>query len=95
MSTRSFILFLQELLTMVDKDNPLSVQAARNALSSVIALARASKKADAITLRTMDRAETNFMVLVDHQEDFAGRPGSFTENEKKRRWLLHALTPGC
>ncbi|MBR4656825.1 MAG: hypothetical protein IKO68_09710 [Oscillospiraceae bacterium] len=95
MSENAFISFLQQLLTMLDKNDPSSVDLARNALSSVVSLASASGKADGVTLRTMRAAKSAFNYLVEHAEDFAGTPGHYGENEKKRTRLRNMLYPGC
>ncbi len=50
MSEKAFISFLQQLLTMLDKNDPSSVDTARSALSSLVSLAEASGKADGVTL---------------------------------------------
>ena len=95
MSERAFISFLQQLLTMLDKNDPSSVDLARSALSSVVSLASASGKADSVTLRTMRAAKSAFPYLVVHADEFAGIPGRYGENEKKRTRLLNMLYPGC
>ena len=95
MSTKRFIEYLQELLTMMNKDDPSSVGTAKNALSAVVALAFASKKADPLTLRIMKAAENSFEYLAAHADDFSGVPGSYFENEKKRKRLLQMLSPSC
>ncbi len=95
MSENAFISFLQQLLTMLDRSDPASVDMARSALSSLVSLAEASGKADGVTLRTMYAARSAFPFLVEHAEDFAGAPGKFPENEKKRSRLLNMLYPGC
>ena len=95
MSLANFISYLQQLLSMVDPKNKYSVGLAKNALSATIALARASKKADPITIRAMVSAEKEFENLVEHAEDFAGVPGKFKENEQKRHRLEMMLVPHC
>ena len=95
MSENAFISFLQQLLTMLDKNDPVSVDTARSALSSLVSLAETSGKADGVTLRTMYAARSAFLLLAEHAEDFAGAPGKFLENEKKRSRLLNMLYPGC
>ena len=95
MSKKNFLMFLQELLTMVDKDNHYSVALAKNALTSVLAMAQVSRKVDGFTLRMMMRAEADFTRLVSYAEDFAGVPGDFQENEKKRNRLGQMLAPSC
>ena len=95
MSTESFIRFLQELLTMIDKNNKYSVAYAKNLLSGMAALAVTSDKVDAYTRRIMMRAEGRFEVLAEHADEFAGEPGSFYENGSRRKRLLEMLHPSC
>ena len=95
MSTRRFITFVQELLSMVSKGDELSKAMAKNALTAVVALAFSSHKADALTLRIMRCAEAEFDYLVMHADDFSGIPGAFSENEKRRKRLLQMLSPSC
>lgn len=95
MSTERFITLLQEILTMVDKNDMESVTKARNALSAIVELAFESQKANAITLRVMRRAESMFDSLVSNADDFSGKPGDYLNNNKKRKRLLAMLSPGC
>lgn len=95
MSLKNFIIYLQQLITMLDPKNEYSVALAKSALSSTIALVRASGKADALTVRAMVHAEDEFRYLVEHAKDFAGVPGYFKENEQKRQRLEMMLIPHC
>ena len=95
MSLKNFIAYLQQLLSMIDPEDKYSIALAKNALAATIALAKASGKADPITLRTMTRAEDDFNYLVRNAKDFAGVPGKYLENEQKRHRLEMALTPHC
>lgn len=95
MSLANFISYLQQLLSMVDPKNKYSIGLAKNALSATISLARASGKADPITIRAMVSAEYEFQNLVEHAKDFAGSPGKYKENEQKRKRLEMMLVPHC
>lgn len=95
MNENGFLMFLQQLLTMVEKTEPASVQCAKNALENVYALARQSGKSDSLTIRMMDSAIRLFDRLVWHKEDFAGQPGDYAGNEAKRHHLRMMLWPGC
>ena len=95
MSLNSFIAYLQQLLTMVNPKDKYSVALAKSALSSTIALAKASDKIDPLTARAMMAAENEFEYLVENAKDFAGKPGKFEENEKRRRRLQLTLIPSC
>lgn len=95
MSTERFIVLLQEILTMMDKKDMMSIAMAKNALSAIVALAFSSGKADAITLRVMRRAEEMFDHLAINADDFSGKPGDRLNNNKKRKRLLAMLSPSC
>ena len=95
MSLNSFLIYLQQLLTMVDSTNPYSVELAKSALRETFVLARLSEMADGFTLRTMKNALDTFDHLVSSRDQFAGVPGEFQENEKKRRRLGMVLGPRC
>ncbi len=95
MSFDNFLSYLQQLLTMVDPLDLHSVALAKGALSKTIALARISRKTDAVTLRTMVMAEEQFEYLADHRMDFAGVPGEYDKNAARRRRLGLVLRPGC
>ena len=95
MSMDNFLSYLQQLLTMVDSTDAYSVALAKTALSTIIALAKASGKANSVVLRAMTVAERRFECLVEHKDDFAGIPGEYQENEVKRQRLAHIVRPGC
>lgn len=95
MSFGNFMMFLQQLLTMVEKKDEYSIALARSILQSTIALAKASGKVDGMTLRTMMMTVNRFDNLVQHAEEFAGKPGDISGNEQKRRRLEMTLRPGC
>lgn len=95
MSMDNFLSFLQQILTMVEPENVYSVELAKAAMSSVIALARTSGKANAITIRAMEIAERKFELLVSHREDYAGKLGDVIQNQVKRKRLEHMIMPSC
>ena len=95
MSLNNFIMYLQQLLTMVESKNEYSVALAKNALSATVSLAKISGKADSITLRTMNAAMARFDMLVESKKDFAGKPGDVKGNEIKRMRLQTTLFPSC
>ena len=95
MSLDSFVRLLQELLTMVDPRDELSIECAKTTLRMVFALALKSGKADPFTMRCMDRAILIFEDLVRHRDDFIGKPGSFHTNNAKRQRLKNLLYPSC
>ena len=95
MSLNNFISYLQQILSMVNPKDKYSVALGKSALSATIALAMASEKIDYQTERAMMLAEHQYDQLVENAKDFAGKPGKFEENEKRRRRLLMAISPGC
>ncbi len=95
MSRDNFLSLLQQLLTMVDKENPSSIALAKTILVSVEGLVDTTHKTDALTQRMIHIANHQFESLVRHQEDFAGVPGAYQENAVKRQRLMHMIMPGC
>lgn len=95
MSLENFLSFLQQIITMTNPKDTASVALAKNAVVSVIALARSSEKVDALTWRVMNEAEMLLEQLLRHQDDFAGKPGDYVGNKNKRHRLLNVLRPGC
>ncbi len=95
MSLNNFLSYLQQLLSMVDLKNRYSVELGKIALSSTISLAVESHKVDAQTERCMIIANRRFEFLAENAKDFAGKPGKYEENEKRRRRLLMTLYPSC
>ena len=95
MSLNHFFFYLQQLLTMVDPKNRYSVALAETALRATVDMAQISEKTDYLTYRIMSVAKHQFHYLVDHCEEYAGVPGEYQENEKKRRRLRMMLQPGC
>ncbi len=95
MSLDSFLRLLQELLTMVNPGDGLSIECAQTTLRMIVALARDSGKVDPYTLRCMDRATLIFKDLVHHRKDFIGSPGNFQANNAKRQRLQNMLYPSC
>ena len=95
MSLNNFASYLQQILSMIDPNDPYSVALGKAALSATILLAETSHKADSLTLRAMRSADNQFQYLAENAKDFAGKPGQYEENEKRRRRLLMCITPSC
>lgn len=95
MSLDNFLSFLQQIITMAESDDKASVALAKNALISVCALAQSSGKIEPMTRRVMACAEMRLELLILHKGDFAGKPGDYLGNQKKRHRLLNVLSPGC
>lgn len=95
MSLNNFLSFLQQLITMADPSDPASVALAKQAVVSVVDLARLSQKTDSFTWRIMVTAATEFDMLLRHKSSFAGKPGDLVGNKNKRDRMLDALYPGC
>lgn len=95
MSLNNFLSYLQQLLSMIDPKNKYSVALAKGALSSTVSLAIASGKIDGQTERIMRAANTMFEYLAENAKDYAGKPGKFDENERRRHRLLMSLSPSC
>ena len=95
MSLENFMIFLQQIITMTDPGDPVSVALAKTSVESVIALAYSSQKVDPATWRVMYSAEMRLDQLLRHKQDFAGKPGDYIGNQNKRHRLLNVLRPGC
>ena len=95
MSVDRLICFLQELLTMLEPGNALSVASARAILDNLCGLLRSSGKCSSIVLRIADRFRENFVYYCHHREEFAGVPGEYQQNQAKRDRLRQTLYPGC
>ncbi len=95
MSLNNFISYLQQILTMVDPKDKYSIALAKSALMSTIALAEASGKVDFQTQRAMRLAEMKFEQLVENAADYAGKPGKYEENERKRNRLKMSIACTC
>ena len=95
MSVEQFLRFAQSVLTMVDPDNPKSVEAGRKTVSELRKLASHSGKCDYTVVRMIGMLEEHFKDFCDHREEFAGIPGDSARNRAKRQRLGSALYPGC
>ena len=69
MSLNNFISYLQQILSMIDPNDPYSVALGKTALSATIRLAEVSKKADTKTIRAMRIAENQFQYLAENAFD--------------------------
>jgi len=95
MSLKNFLMYLQQLITMVNPKDEYSIALAQAALSATISLAVASHKVDAPTNRAMMTAQIKFTYLAKHQKEYAGIPGQYLENQQKRNRLEMFLNPHC
>lgn len=95
MSLNNFISYLQQILSMIDPNDPYSVALGKTALSATIRLAEVSEKAGPQTIRAMRIAENQFQYLAENAKDFAGKPGHYEENERRRHRLLMTVSPSC
>jgi len=95
MSIDNFVSYLQQILSMIDSKNKYSIALGKSALTATIAMAIASGKVDGETQRAMVRSEGIYDYLADHAKDFAGVPGKYDENAKRRRRLLMSISPSC
>ncbi len=93
MTIDNFLSYLQQILTMVDKNDEKSVSQARNALMSVGKLVEYSGKADLMTRRYIQYAIDIFDSLAEEAEDYAGRPGKSVINVQRRLRLKMAICP--
>ena len=93
MSEKRFLELLQELLTMVDPDDPDSIKTARSVISGILELAKESGKVYSPTIRMMISAEEQFLGLVRHKDEFAGWPGDYWGNVAKQHRLMQMLRP--
>ena len=95
MSLESYIRLYQELLTMVDPDNDMSVEYVINILQQILVLARQSNKIDGFTARCMHTGVHECAAIARHRDEFAGKPGDFHGNQAKRMRLQQMLGPHC
>ena len=95
MSVDRLICFLQELLTMMEPSNDLSVASTKAILDNLYGLLRSSGKCNSIVLRMLIRFRDNFAYYSNHREEFIGVPGDFQRNKAKRDRLAQTLYPGC
>lgn len=95
MSLNNFLSYLQQLLTMVDPENPYSVGLVKTSLSAIVALAKGSQMVDAFTMRVMIGAEERLQYLIQHADDFKGKPGEYEENRHRRKRLELVCYPHC
>ncbi len=95
MTLDNFLSFLQQILTMLDDENPYSIALAFNALNNIVVLAEHSYKTDGLTLRSMYAARRQFEYLVKYRNEFMGEPGEYQMNQIKRQRLAHVIVPSC
>ncbi|MCQ2470103.1 MAG: hypothetical protein MJ100_09870 [Ruminococcus sp.] len=93
MTIDNFLSYLQQILTMVDKNDEESVSQALNALVSVGKLVEYSGKADLMTRCSIQYAIDIFDSLAEEAEDYAGKPGASVINVQRRKRLKMAICP--
>ena len=95
MTLNNFLSYLQQLLTMVDPSNKYSCGLVKASLSSTVALAVGSGKADAYCIRVMRGAEANIDRLIVHADEFKGYTGAYELNMHNRKMLEQVCRPHC
>ena len=97
MSLKDYLKFLQNLITMLDPNDKQSCECFENALRAVFQMMRMSGKADGITMEHAWEAQLPHSVhaLIRMRDEFAGVPGEYEKNKKKRERLLHVIAPHC
>ncbi len=95
MSQEGFMLFLQEIITMTDKNNPYSIAYGKNLLKQLADFVILSEKVDSITYGMMMGAIRRFDFIMENKENFAGIPGDYQRNQAMRNRLAMMLRPGC
>ena len=95
MSLDSFLSYLQQLITMVDPEDPYSVDLAKDALDATVEITLKSQMASQVVQDVMKEARREFQFIVKHKDSYAGVPGDLIMNGIKRRRLGTILRPGC
>lgn len=95
MTYESYIKFLQEVLTMVDNTDPHSIAHAKSLLQVLKGFVASSGMISPLTERIMNMSIAKFDYLAAHKHDFAGVPGDFNNNQRKRDRLAAVLQPAC
>lgn len=95
MSEERFLELLQQLLTMVDPEDPCSVACMKTILINIQSLACQSGKASPLTTNMMNVAQIRCNDLIMKREHFAGVPGDYLQNKHKRARLRMILVPSC
>ena len=95
MTIDNFLSYLQQILSMVDKNDEKSVFQAKTALVSIAELVEYSGKADLMTRRYIQYAVAIFENLAEDADDYADKPGASTINIQRRNRLKMAICPSC
>ena len=95
MSLDSFLSYLQQLITMVDPEDPYSVDLAKDALDATVEITLKSQMASQVVQDVMKEARREFQFIVKHKDSYARVPGDLIMNGIKRRRLGTILRPGC
>ena len=96
MTTENFLSFLQQLLTIVDPKDQQSVNMVKSLLLDLKILSdHNTKPFGLVTRRMITVANLRIDYLIEHSSEFAGKPGEYDANHKKRQRLHILLTPHC
>ena len=96
MSIENFLSFLQQLLTIVDPEDPQSVNMVKSLLLDLKILSDHTTKPFGFSTRSLiTAANSEINYLIAHSSEFAGKPGEYDANRKKRQRLQFLLTPHC
>ena len=96
MSTENFLSFLQQLLTIVDPKDQQSVNMVKRLLSDLKTLSDYNTKSfEMFTRKMIEAANLEIDYLIAHRSEFAGKPGKYDANYKKRQRLHMLLAPNC
>lgn len=96
MSTDLFLRLLQTLITLVqDPKDEESVELAEAVLKYAWKLVERDGRYGRVLYTLMTNAISQFRMLLDNRDSYAGVPGANMSNEMKRRRLQMALYPHC
>ena len=93
MSFEMFVRLLQSLITMADR--PENIKKALDILASLDEMCDTTDKIDRRTAYAIHVAADSFNIFVARRSEFAGIPGEFHTNKKKRQRLAMYLMPSC
>lgn len=93
MEMDDFLVFLQQVLTMVDARDPGSIDLGNVALITVTGLARKSDRTSPMVLKTMEASMHLFGQLIAHREEFIPVPGETQKNQLRKQRLLKVIQP--
>lgn len=95
MTEENYLSFLQQLLTMTDSSDRVSVIRAESILLNLFEIMRNTENTNPVVTRMVMLTIRQFRYLLDHAKDFTGKPGEYKLNAEKRRRLALVIEPGC